>query len=303
MTVYVDILIITNLFISFLILQITNGIMSGGAGFVRLLLGAFIGALSSLIIFLPEMGLVISLLLKGVCAVLIILSSFGFCGIARFMRMLLIFFTASFIFAGVFSALWLFVLPVGLQYRNSIVYLDISPVLLTVSAAVCYGLISLAERLFSKKLSGDRQTEMVVTVGGASVRLNGLVDSGNRLRDAVTGLPCAVAEYDSIKRLFDDDAAGFMKSGDLSRADLLNRSWAKRIRLISYDSVGGEGLLPAFRPDEVMIGGKKVSCIVAVKNKSLSKDGCCALIPPELLCGGDLPDRVHKIRKRKGGQT
>ena len=291
MTIYIDILLITNLFINFLILQITDSLLNCNSPFLRLILGSTVGAVSSLIILLPEMDIILSLLLKLFFAVIIIFISFKISSFRRLMSLLFTFFLSSLLFAGILFALWMLFLPTQAQFSNGVVYLDISPLLLIVSSTVCYGVVTLLEKLFMRKTPKSSTADLTVAVGTKKVKLHAFVDSGNYLRDAITGLPCIVAEFGALKPLFDSKTANIMQSADPSLIHTLSKDWSKRIRIVSYDSIGGSGLLLAFRPDKVEALGLPVECIIAVQNRPIMRDGCNTILPPELI-SSDTTDLV-----------
>jgi len=138
--------------------------------------------------------------------------------------------------------------------------------------------------------------EMVATeirVGDRVARFSAFVDTGNHLRDPVSGWPVVVAEKGAVECLMPADvkqAFGKASSGphpDLSTLELT--SWATRLRIIPFDSLGRSGgMLLGFRPDAVTFssGARKTStsrAVVGVYGRRISADGAYrALIGPEL---------------------
>ncbi len=54
------------------------------------------------------------------------------------------------------------------------------------------------------------------------------------------------------------------------------------LRLVPFQSLGADGVLPAFRPDCLTVYGSPVRGWVAVSDKPLSGGAFAALLPPAL---------------------
>ena len=84
-----------------------------------------------------------------------------------------------------------------------------------------------------------------------------------------------VCQQEVLAPLFSDTQKGL--SGDAAEViELLSHvpELAGKLRLIPYSSVGGTGMLPAFRPDSLSIGGKAVSgTVVAMADAAFSTYG------------------------------
>ncbi len=69
----------------------------------------------------------------------------------------------NFAFAGFMMAIWYFISPQGMIIKNSIVYFNISPIILIGSTAVCYVVIRFIYRFIGKhEVSGGCCTVTVV---------------------------------------------------------------------------------------------------------------------------------------------
>ena len=146
-TVYADVLMAVNFLIDYLLLLFC-GRLGGRAIFRRrLLLGALIGALVSLVIFLPPLPFWAMTGVKLLSAAAMVALAFRWQGVRGFCWDVFLFFTVSFLLAGICLGLWLGFGAGGLFCRNGVTYFQVSlPVLLgTVSGA--YLLLTLYDRL------------------------------------------------------------------------------------------------------------------------------------------------------------
>lgn len=93
----------------------------------------------------------------------------------------------------------------------------------------------------------------------------GFLDTGNSLRDPISKCPVVVAEYDLVKECFPDDCKAalenFHDQNEVLQA-LSISSWANRLRLIPYSSIGQKnGLMVGFRCDEMVVDPGKINLL------------------------------------------
>lgn len=120
--------------------------------------------------------------------------------------------------------------------------------------------LALLCRLGFGGIPGSRRFVPVeITYGGKTIGLNGMVDTGNTLRDPLTGERVLVA---------DEGVAGELLG--LTRPELengiqtLERRPELRLRLIPCQTVGGNGnLLLCVNCDRVTVGGENLGTLVA----------------------------------------
>ena len=105
------------------------------------------------------------------------------------------------------------------------------------TAALCLLLYWLAA-LSPSSMTAVRQVEL--TVGEHSVLLPAMVDTGNLLRDPITGLPVLVVPFRAVRVLL-PEIARWVQHQELP----------PRMRLISVRTAAGSSLLPVFRPDRL----------------------------------------------------
>ena len=269
--VYVDVLFTLNLFVNYLLLLSGACLLREKAKRWRLLLGAALGAGYSLIIFAPELPNFLSILIKVIFCVTIVLAAYPVHGLRHFGKLTACFLAANFIFAGFMMGIWLLFRPKGMVYQNGAVYFDISVTVLIVTAIVCYGLTVLFSKLFRRHAPENRIYTLQVELNGCRLCTQALLDTGNRLSDCFSDTPVILLEYARVKTLLPPASLGF--------------------RLIPYHTVGGTGLLPAFRPEKVIISDahmqfEKKDVLIAVVNDRLAAGEYGALLNERLVQGG-----------------
>jgi len=138
MVVYLDVLIIVNILIDYFLLRLTGFIIKEKPKPFRILSASFLGGGLSLLILLPKLNGLLQIAFCIISCLILCGISFGFKPMKKFFRSFVILFCASNLFGGVIISLKLLRNPNGIYIKNSVVYFNISPLILIVSASVYY---------------------------------------------------------------------------------------------------------------------------------------------------------------------
>lgn len=287
--IYVDVLLAVNLFINYFILLATEKFLKLPFRKRKIFLGAFLGAAFSLYIFVPVKSAALSVIIKLLMASALVLFTFFPNSFRLFLKELACFFSINFAFAGLMFALWYFAAPPGLTVNNGVVYFNISPMLLIGMTLFCYLVIRLISRLTGREVYKGESCVVTVILGGKKTEILTKVDTGNELKEPFSGLPVVVTSYEKIEKLIPEQLRPFFRGepGDLKQefpqSTVLS---GLSCRMIPCHTVSGEGILPAFCPDRLVIRqGEKVreqKAYIAVGNL-FRREAYDALIGPELL--------------------
>jgi len=192
-TVYLDSLFILNWVANYLLLLVTAKV--AGEPFHRLRMGAggALGALFAALSFLPGGEWLFHPAVKIAAAVGMVLVGFG--GSRHLLR-------AGVTFAGLSCALSGGVLLIGqlsgkgLSMRHGVLTTDMDVKAVLLAAAVCYGVLTLLFRRSGQHGGGELEPA-VISVGGESILLTALHDTGNTLTDPATGREIHVRSDDT----------------------------------------------------------------------------------------------------------
>lgn len=235
-TVYVDVLLVFNLYADYILLRLTARLTHSRLTVMRGLAGAGIGAVSSLMLFLPPLSPVLSLLCRILFAAAMCLAAFGFQSPGRFGGRLLCFFFTALCMAGVMFALTL-TGRVRVFQGNNCFYLDISPLHLILFTIAAYCLLTAAQRIYQRMHTARGTYRVQIRYRRHTAEMEGLADTGNSLTDFLTGRPVVICGRDALSDMLPED---------------LERP-VRGFRLLPCKTVSGSGLIPVFRPDEVVI--------------------------------------------------
>ncbi|MDR3207785.1 MAG: sigma-E processing peptidase SpoIIGA, partial [Oscillospiraceae bacterium] len=261
-TVYVDTLFALNGMVNYLLLLAAVRITDRPFRRWRLLLGAVLGGLYAVAVFVPPLGGLAGPPGKAAAGLLMALVAAGGRPWGRFWRYILVFLGASFALGGCVLALG--VLTGRDAPPGGVPVLPVSLPILLAGAGVCYLIFALVFRRSARHGGAARD---IVTVrldwGGRTAEVAALWDTGNTLSDPLTGAPVMVMDCERGRALLPAEAALLVDKTALRRPErvltlLHELGLAGRFRLIPYRAVGVEcGFLLAFRPDVVTVGGRR----------------------------------------------
>ena len=230
MCVYVDILIILNTLVNYFILLAVDKVLRLHSKRWRILLGGAVGGLSSLLLFLENLGIVMTLL-KILTAIFMTVVTFGIKPIRRLLKSIFLLFAITFLFGGLLFAIYMFFDKDILIYSNGIVYFDIDLTFLIICTVISYGVITVISKITDKKAPKSKEYYVTVENAGKTISCTALMDTGNNLREPFSDYPVIMLDKELFNKLFTED----------------------KIRLIPVSTVNGESVIKAFRPQKLII--------------------------------------------------
>ena len=230
MCVYVDILIILNTLVNYFILLAVDKILRIYSKKWRILLGGAVGGVSSLLLFLENLGVIMTLL-KIITAILMTIITFGIKPVKRLLKSVFLLFAITFLFGGLLFAIYIFSDKDILIYSNGIVYFNIDLTFLIICTVISYLVITVIAKITDKKAPKSKEYYVTVESGGKTISCTALMDTGNNLREPFSGYPVIMLDSLLFEKLFAED----------------------KIRLIPVTTVNGESVIRAFRPHKLII--------------------------------------------------
>ena len=152
--------------------------------------------------------------------------------------------------------------------------------------ALISGVSSLFGYKYLKRRCKRRECKVIVRWKGKELELCGINDSGNLLKDAVSGRCVIPIEINKCGSLFPQSIICAAKNTGLFLAKTLDTEDARRIRIIPSFSTSGERMILALRPDLVEIineSGIKYRVDALVAPLELGKGQIETLVPDELM--------------------
>lgn len=286
--IYVDLLLCINLFINYFILLSVVKILNLTLKRFRLVLASSLGALYSFAIFLPQMNFFFSLLIKLIMSVSIVLLAFGHTKIRLFLKITACFYTINFLFAGIIFFIWYFISANGIFMKNGMMYFDISPLFLIGSTLVTYLAMKILHIFIGQRELPVGFCTVYFEYKGCSVNLKAKIDTGNTLREPFSNTPIMVTNYSEVKEMLKNtELYKLVKNKNIANSSDIFMTDNLKLRMVPYKTIMGEGLLPAFKVDKLIINYRgqtfEKCAFVAICKENIIDTSFSALINPDLL--------------------
>lgn len=279
-TIYIDVLLCVNLVINYLLLSATAFYTHTKATLKRLLLGSSVGAICSLIMLMPVIPTAINMALKIIVSFLTVFACFGPKRKKSFIKLYTVFLTATFFFGGIVIALWFLSEPKNLLIKNSIVYINISPAALIFYSVLCYIAFRAAHKIIGKYRTRDTFCVLTVVKGCHALRVNAKIDTGNTLTEPFSQCPVIVIGRSTAAAITPPEVLEYEKVTSLTYRTSINS-----VRFVPFSSVGGGGILPCFKAENVYINDSLCdkNVYIALCNDEYIQGDFQALIPYEII--------------------
>lgn len=211
------------------------------------------------------------------------------------LKQILIFYLTSFLFGGVAFALIYVVKPQEILMRNGL-FLGTYPLKTVFLSAIIASVIGIfGFKIVKNKISKkDMYCQIIIKLNNKEIQTTAMVDTGNLLKDPITGNPVIVVESSLLEKILPlelllnlDKIIG----GEFENVtEEIRNTYMNKLKLIPYASLGKQnGMLIGIKADEVKIIKEdetqlKNNVIIGIYNKPLTKRGeYRALIGIELI--------------------
>lgn len=259
MYIILEILILENFIINFLILYLTKIISRNQGKFKRIVFGAFIASLYSLAYFLPLKEFLLSILGKFIISMLIIRICFSYTNLKKFVKTLMAFYIISFIFAGATISSFLARMKTDV-FNDLNIDLDSFPFFfLVIGVLISFIGCKMVFTYFNLRVMKENYiADVKIHYKSKEVSMKALLDTGNSLVDPFSRKKVMVVDYDILKGLLPKEVENLIianNRGDYleieKQLELLKEVF--KPTMIPYKSVGSNSILIGFVPDLVEI--------------------------------------------------
>lgn len=295
MTIYLDEVFVVNFLMDWLLLWLVGSLARVPMKQKRFLSGALIGAVYSLLIFLPWGQWLAGWLGKVLCSLCMVLAAYRPKTWRSLGKCFGYLYLVAFALGGAAIASVYFFGQRFIETWNGIALVKINFQLfwLVVGMFVILILALLLQKNIRRDLNGKPWIiQLRIGLAQKESEVTVLVDTGNDLTEPLTSLPVVLIEQEYLQALLPEamqqgiaqeyTADGLFLAG-------VGTEMAARLRLIPYHSVGQQGMLLGFRPDWLIVEdgvNHKVhtEVIVALSKQKFSPYGIYhGLAQPDLL--------------------
>lgn len=286
MTIYIDVVLIENLIMNYIILLATGLILKIKIKHIRLIIGSLLGAIYTIIGYMGILKIYSSFILKIILSIMIVYIAYYPQTLKKMWKELLFFYLTSFVFGGVAFSLIYIVKPQEIIMKNGL-FLGTYPLKTVIlGAIVAFVIIITAFKIIKSKISKKYLIcEITVEIEGKKIITKALIDTGNMLKEPITNTPVVVIEHTLLYDVIPKEILNHLEEiigGDFKEIpEEIKNKYVSKLKLIPYSSLGKQnGMLLGIKAKKLIIVKgeekekiEKENIILGIYDKSLTKKG------------------------------
>ena len=260
MTVYLDVILIENLCMNYIILFATGYIMKLKIKHLRIILSSTIGEVYPIISYMDIIAVYSTLIAKVILSISMVYIAYYPKNIKLCLKELLLFYLVSFVFGGCAFALLYIIKPQNILMKNG-VYIGTYPVKVAIIGALVGFIITyLAFKLIKGRITKKNVFyEVTIIFKGKIVEVTAMLDTGNLLKDPISQTPVMLVQKDKLYKIIPKNILDSIEKalgGDENiEIDTKERNeYFSKFRIIPFKSIGKQnGMLIGFKADKIKI--------------------------------------------------
>lgn len=286
MTIYIDIVLLENIIMNYIIIYATAIILKKNKRHIRFFIASFIGAIYSILAYISILKIYSNIFLKIILSIIIVYIAFNPQNIKKIWKALAIFYLVSFVFGGVAFAMIYMVKPQDVLMRNGL-FLGTYPLkTIILGAIISFVLIVVVFKIIKTQiLKKSMYCDIEIKLNEKIINTKAMIDTGNLLKDPITNTPVIVVERSLLYECLPKEILNNIEKilgGDLdSVPENIKNKYISKLKIIPFSSLGKEnGMLIGIKSEYIILKNselqedKKIkNIIVAIYEKSLTKKG------------------------------
>lgn len=260
MTVYLDIILIENLCMNYIILFATGYIMKLKIKHLRIILSSLIGGIYAIISYMDIIPVYSTLIAKVILSISMVYIAYYPKNIKLCLKELLLFYLVSFVFGGCAFALLYIIKPQNILMKNG-VYIGTYPIKVAIiGALVGFILTYLAFRLIKGKITKKSVFyEVTIFFKDKTVEVTAMLDTGNLLKDPISQMPVVLVQKNKLceiipKNILDNIENMLGGGANLQITEKERNEYFSKFKIIPFKSIGKQnGMLVGFKADKLQI--------------------------------------------------
>lgn len=283
MTIYIDVIIVENLIMNYIILYATGTISKVKISYLRIFCSSLIGAIYAITEYAFKLNIYSNIIIKTILSVIIIYVAFNPQNIKKMCKQLIIFYVTTFTFGGIATYLIYVLKPQNIIIKNGMYVGTYVLKVIFIGAIIGTIILFIAfKQVKSKITKKDMICKIKIKINGKEKTLDAMVDTGNMLKEPITGTPVAVVERTSLYDLLPKEILNNTESilgGDFKNIpEDIKREYIPKLKIIPFASLGKQnGMLVGIKPEKIEIINEQTeenkNAIIGIYNKSLTKKG------------------------------
>lgn len=284
LTIYVDVVLIENFIMNYIIFVATGIILKINIKKWRLAISSLIGAIYSVIGYVVTIEIYSNFLIKIILSIIIVYIAYNPQSFDKLWKDILIFYLTSFVFGGAAFFLIYIVQPQKIIMKNGLFLGTYTLKTVALGAVIGFIIIITAFKIVKRKINkNDMFCDIEIKLNGKIIRTKVMIDTGNMLKEPITNIPVVVVEhtilYECLPKEILNNLDEILGGSFKNIPEKIKQEYITKFKFIPFSSLGKQnGMLLGIKAEYIKIfedekDEKKENIIIGIYNKSLTKKG------------------------------
>lgn len=255
MTIYLDVVFIENICMNSIILYGAGLVTKAKCNIIKIFMASSIGALYVIGKYLNNNEIYSNIFVQIGLSQVMVYIAFSPTNLKQSFKYLVIFYLTTFVFGGCAFALLYYVRPQEILYKNGMLKGTYPIKIAILGGMVGLVIINIAFKLIKNRISkNDMFCDVKIGYQGKTTNVRAIIDSGNMLKEPITGFSVIVVERKKLEEILDKDILDNLQEIIYGKYENINEEYISKFRLIPFSSLGKQnGMLLGFKPDWITI--------------------------------------------------
>ena len=278
MTIYLDIVLLENILLNYIIILSTAIISKEKIKFLKIILSSIVGGIFAIITYITNLPIIWGVMIKIMISIIMMQIAFEERKINKFVKILIFFYLVSFTFGGIAFMLLFFINPQNIIINENR-FVGTYPLKIAVLAGgLGFIIITIVAQIIKNKLTKNNMIcELEIFYKGKNKKMKTMLDTGNLLKEPISNEDVIIVEKESLRDMISNDILEniniILKGNMLDSQNI----YSYKIKIIPFSSLGNDnGLLIGFKPDYIKVYGEEEivrnDIIVGIYNGKLTQN-------------------------------
>ena len=281
MTLYIDLILLENIIMNYIIMLATGMICRVNIKQIRLILSSLLGAIYAVFTYFIDLEIYNNQTTKILISICMVYIAFNSRSFKIMLKQLVIFYLTSFCFGGAAYYLLYCISPNMIKSINGIL-VGTYPIKIAILGGILgFFIINISFKIIKNKLTKkDMIYDVEIFYKEKMSSIKAILDTGNLLTDPITNIPVLIVEAERLKDIIKEnvlsDITNIIIGNNIENIDEEIRS---RCSIIPFSSIGKtNGMIIGFRPDYIKIyteEGEEIrkKVIIGIIKNKIAKNG------------------------------
>ena len=282
MTIYIDIILIENIVMNFIILLSTSIISKTKINTIRIFLSSLLGSIYSILEYAFPFDIYSNQLIKIILSIVMVYIAFNPNNLKKFLKQFILFYLTSFTFGGCAFFLLYYIRPEQILTESGKYILKIA----VLGAMLGFFILYIAFKIVKIRIDKNAIiNDIKIHYEEKEKTINAMLDTGNLLLEPITKTPVVIVQKDELKSIFPKEILNIGNEQIINfDFENLENNIKTRLKIIPFKSIGREnGLIIGLKPDYIEIEWEDEiliikNVIVGIYDNKLSKNNMYSAI-------------------------